>query len=81
VLALGARDPELLEPLAAGAPDIAAQAVYAREREWACTADDVLYRRTTVGPRGLDLQAEQGDAQDDEHRSDHARGTEPLLEK
>src|SRR5688500_3176225 len=81
VLALGARDPELLQPLAPGAPDIAAQAVYAREREWACTGDDVLYRRTTVGPRGLVLQPEQGNAQDDEHGSDHARGTEPLLEK
>jgi glycerol-3-phosphate dehydrogenase len=81
VLALGARDPELLQPLAPGAPDIAAQAVYAREREWACTGDDVLYRRTTVGPRGLVLQPEQGNAQDNEHGSDHARGTEPLLEK
>jgi glycerol-3-phosphate dehydrogenase len=79
VLALGARDPKLLEPLAPGAPDIAAQAVYAREREWACTEDDVLFRRTTVGPRGL--QPKQGDAHHDERSSDHARGTEPLLEK
>jgi glycerol-3-phosphate dehydrogenase len=79
VLALGARDPRLLEPLAPGAPDIAAQAVYAREREWACTEDDVLFRRTTVGPRGL--KPEKSDAQDDEHRSDHARGTESLFEK
>jgi glycerol-3-phosphate dehydrogenase len=79
VLALGERDPKLLEPLAPGAPDIAAQAVYAREREWACTLEDVVHRRTTVGPRGL--EAEQGDAKDDEHCSDHARGTEPLFEK
>lgn len=79
VLALGAADSKLLEPLAPGAPDIAAQAVYAREREWACTADDVLFRRTTVGPRGL--KPEQRDAEDDEHGSDHARGTESLFEK
>jgi glycerol-3-phosphate dehydrogenase len=79
VLALGAADSKLLEPLAPGAPDIAAQAVYAREREWACTADDILFRRTTVGQRGL--KPEKGDAQDDENRADHTRGTESLFEK
>jgi glycerol-3-phosphate dehydrogenase len=52
VVAAARGDPALLAPLAPGAPDVAAQAVYAREREWACTADDVLVRRTTVGYRG-----------------------------
>jgi glycerol-3-phosphate dehydrogenase len=45
---------ELLEPLDPTAAEIAAQAVYAREHEWACTADDVLRRRTTLAARGLD---------------------------
>jgi glycerol-3-phosphate dehydrogenase len=53
VLAPAERDPSLLERLDPGAPDLAAQALYAREREWACTADDVLRRRTTLGLRGL----------------------------
>ena len=78
VLALGARDPKLLEPIAPGGPDIAAQAVHAREREWACTEDDVLFRRTTVGPRGL--EPEQGDAEDDQHRSDQTSGPKPLFQ-
>jgi len=42
-----------LRPLAPGAPEIAAQVVYAREREWAVDADDVLRRRTTLALRGL----------------------------
>jgi len=42
-----------LTPLADGAPEIAAQVVYAREREWAVDADDVLRRRTTLALRGL----------------------------
>ena len=41
-------DPSLLEPLADGAPDVAAQAVYAATHEWARTADDVLRRRTLL---------------------------------
>lgn len=53
VLALAENEPELLEPLHPRAPDIAAQAAYARERECACTADDVLRRRTTLAARGL----------------------------
>ena len=40
-------------PLVDGAPEIAAQVVYAREREWAVDADDVLRRRTTLALRGL----------------------------
>ena len=46
-------DPTLLEPLTPGAPDIAAQAVYAAEREWARNPDDILRRRTTLALRGL----------------------------
>ncbi|MEO8290637.1 MAG: glycerol-3-phosphate dehydrogenase/oxidase [Gaiellaceae bacterium] len=46
-------DAALLERLHPDGPDIAAQAVYAQRREWACTAEDVLRRRTTLGLRGL----------------------------
>jgi glycerol-3-phosphate dehydrogenase len=46
-------DPTLLEPLTTGAPDIAAQAVYAAEREWARNPEDFLRRRTTLALRGL----------------------------
>jgi glycerol-3-phosphate dehydrogenase len=35
------------------APELVAQAVYAREAEWACTAEDLLRRRTTLSLRGL----------------------------
>jgi glycerol-3-phosphate dehydrogenase len=42
-----------LRQLAPGAPEVAAQVVYAREREWAVDADDVLRRRTTLAVRGL----------------------------
>ncbi|MET7589650.1 glycerol-3-phosphate dehydrogenase C-terminal domain-containing protein, partial [Streptomyces sp. NPDC005444] len=35
------------------APEIWAQVVYARDNEWAETADDVLRRRTTLTIRGL----------------------------
>ena len=45
-------DPALLEPLAPGAPEVAAQVRWAREREWAQTADDVLARRTTLAALG-----------------------------
>ena len=43
-----------LEPLVAGAPELVAQASYARDREWAVHADDVLRRRTTLALRGFD---------------------------
>jgi glycerol-3-phosphate dehydrogenase len=46
-------EPALLERLHPGAPDLAAQVPYARTREWACTLDDILRRRTTLGLRGL----------------------------
>ncbi len=38
--------PSLLAPLVEGGPDLRAQAVYARTREWAVTDEDVLRRRT-----------------------------------
>jgi glycerol-3-phosphate dehydrogenase len=47
VLAGASDDPSLLEPLVAGRPDLRAQDVYARAREWARTDEDVLRRRTT----------------------------------
>jgi glycerol-3-phosphate dehydrogenase len=43
----------LLEPLAPGVPDIAAQVAHARDREWATSVDDVV-RRTGLAPRGAD---------------------------
>ena len=46
-------DPTLLEPLTPEAPDIAAQAVYAAEREWARNPEDILRRRTALALRGL----------------------------
>jgi glycerol-3-phosphate dehydrogenase len=45
-------DPSLLEPLAPGAPEVAAQVPWARAQEWALTADDVMARRTTLAALG-----------------------------
>jgi glycerol-3-phosphate dehydrogenase len=53
VLAPTRADPALLRPLHPGGPDIAAQAVYARDVEWAHGPEDVLRRRTTLALRGL----------------------------
>jgi glycerol-3-phosphate dehydrogenase len=53
VLAPAAADPDLLRPLHPDGPDLAAQAVYARDVEWACRPEDVLRRRTTLALRGL----------------------------
>jgi glycerol-3-phosphate dehydrogenase len=53
VLAPAADDPDLLRPLHPDGPDIAAQAVYAAEHEWAHRPEDVLRRRTTLALRGL----------------------------
>ena len=52
VLAAARADPALLEPLVAGAPEVGAQVLWAREREWALTADDVMARRTTLAALG-----------------------------
>src|SRR5206468_11778366 len=53
VLAPAVADPDLLHPLHPDGPDLAAQAVYARDVEWACRPEDVLRRRTTLALRGL----------------------------
>jgi glycerol-3-phosphate dehydrogenase len=47
-------DPSLGERIHPDGPEIWAQVVYARDHEWAETADDVLRRRTTLTVRGLD---------------------------
>lgn len=47
-------EPELGERIHPDGPDIWAQVVFARDREWAVTVDDALRRRTTVTVRGLD---------------------------
>jgi glycerol-3-phosphate dehydrogenase len=60
VLALAGPDPSLLQPLAPGAGVLAAQVVYARECEWALTADDVLRRRTTLSLSGRDSDEVRG---------------------
>ncbi|OAH11188.1 glycerol-3-phosphate dehydrogenase/oxidase [Streptomyces jeddahensis] len=49
-------NPELGERIHPDAPEIWAQVVYARDHEWAETADDVLRRRTTLTIRGLDTE-------------------------
>jgi len=53
VLEQAAEDPSLLKRLNPEGPDIAAQAVYAQRREWACKPEDILRRRTTLALRGL----------------------------
>ena len=53
VVALAADRPALLERLHPDAPDLAAQAVFAAQEEWATSAADVIHRRTTLGARGL----------------------------
>jgi glycerol-3-phosphate dehydrogenase len=66
VLEPTADDPSLLEPLRPDGLDIAAQVLYARRREWAVSADDVLRRRTTVWVRGESPEAR--------HRTDQLLG-------
>ncbi|MCH7230851.1 glycerol-3-phosphate dehydrogenase/oxidase [Glycomyces sp. L485] len=51
---LAGEHPELAERIHPDAPEIWAQVAYARDHEWAETADDVLRRRTTLTIRGLD---------------------------
>ncbi|NEW70963.1 glycerol-3-phosphate dehydrogenase/oxidase [Streptomyces rhizosphaericus] len=53
---LAGGDPALAERIHPDAPEIWAQVVYARDYEWARTADDVLRRRTTLTIRGLDSE-------------------------
>jgi glycerol-3-phosphate dehydrogenase len=53
VLAPAEEDPSLLEPVAPGAPELAAQVLYAVTHEWARKPEDVVRRRTTLALRGL----------------------------
>jgi glycerol-3-phosphate dehydrogenase len=53
VLAPAVADPDLLHRIHPEGPDIAVQALYARDVEWACRPEDVLRRRTTLALRGL----------------------------
>jgi glycerol-3-phosphate dehydrogenase len=53
VLAPALREPSLLEPIHPDAPDVLAQVGYAGEQEWAVRVEDVVWRRTTLGYRGL----------------------------
>lgn len=46
-------NPDLARRIHPDAPEIWAQVAYARDHEWAETADDVLRRRTTLTIRGL----------------------------
>jgi glycerol-3-phosphate dehydrogenase len=50
---------EAFEPLVPGEPEVEAQVLYARDREWAVDAEDVLWRRTKCA---LHLRADERDA-------------------
>ena len=43
-----------LEKITPGAPDLWAQVYHAIRKEWAKAAEDIIYRRTTLGLRGFD---------------------------
>jgi glycerol-3-phosphate dehydrogenase len=53
VLDAAERNPALFPRLPPNTPQTNAQGVSGREREWACTEEDVLARRTTLALRGL----------------------------
>ncbi|HUQ22303.1 MAG TPA: glycerol-3-phosphate dehydrogenase/oxidase [Gaiellaceae bacterium] len=53
VLEPALQEPSLLEPIDPRGPDVLAQIAYATEQEWAVGVEDVVWRRTTLGPRGL----------------------------
>jgi glycerol-3-phosphate dehydrogenase len=55
VLQPAVEDPSLLEPIAAGRPDLRAQDLYARAHEWARADEDVVRRRTTAWLAGSRL--------------------------
>ncbi|MFF5204395.1 FAD-dependent oxidoreductase [Streptosporangium sp. NPDC000396] len=57
-------DPALGERIHPDGPDIWAQAVYARDVEWAATVDDIVRRRTTLTVRGLDVPEVRARVQD-----------------
>lgn len=52
VLDIATTVPNGLERINLAGPDIWAQAAYAVAREWACTAEDIARRRTTLSVRG-----------------------------
>jgi glycerol-3-phosphate dehydrogenase len=54
LLEYGEENPGALRQIASGAPDLWAQVYHASRAEWAVTAEDVIYRRTTLGLRGFD---------------------------
>jgi glycerol-3-phosphate dehydrogenase len=53
VLEPALHEPSLLEPIHPAAPDVLAQVAYAGEQEWAVRVEDIVWRRTTLGHRGL----------------------------
>jgi glycerol-3-phosphate dehydrogenase len=53
VVAPAAADPDLLQQIHPGGPDLVVQVLYARDVEWARRPEDVLRRRTTLALRGL----------------------------
>jgi glycerol-3-phosphate dehydrogenase len=57
VLALGAEDPSLLEPVAPDVPVTAAELVWAVRHEGALTEEDLLDRRTRIGLVAADRTA------------------------
>ncbi|RVU25249.1 glycerol-3-phosphate dehydrogenase/oxidase [Streptomyces antnestii] len=61
---LANEDAALAERVHPDAPEIMAQVVYARDHEWAETADDVLRRRTTLTIRGLATDEVRAKVQD-----------------
>jgi glycerol-3-phosphate dehydrogenase len=54
VLRAGAHDDRLLQRIGPDLPHIPAEAVYARREEMAVLPDDILFRRTSIGPLGGD---------------------------
>src|SRR5215210_5942323 len=46
--------PNAFERITLGAPDLWAQVYHAVREEWAVNTEDIIYRRTTLGLRGLD---------------------------
>ncbi|MCX5383418.1 glycerol-3-phosphate dehydrogenase/oxidase [Streptomyces sp. NBC_00083] len=61
---LANEDASLAERIHPDAPEIWAQVAYARDHEWAETADDVLRRRTTLTIRGLATDEIRGKVDD-----------------
>ena len=54
LLEYGGKYHNALEEITPGAPDLWAQVYHAISREWAVTAEDIIYRRTSLGLHGFD---------------------------